>query len=300
MSPFSRRSLVLGAGALAAGCAAPSRQSPRTARAIDELAGLGRLSGGRLGAYVHNTGTNNGFGLRLGEPFAMCSTFKMALAGLILMEVDAGRLDFDQRVGFTQADMVPYAPVAEQSLEAGFMTIGHMAQAAQTTSDNVCANLLLRLLGGPEGFTSRVRALGDNVTRVDRYEPELNNVPPGELRDTTTPDGHAGLMQTLLVGDALSEESRAQLIQWMIDTETGLRRIRAGLPPGWVAGDKTGTGYRETIGNRTNDIAIIWPPGRAPVIVTAYLETPFFDGIRDMDQAVLAEVGRIAARWIEA
>jgi len=194
--------------------------------------------------------------------------------------------------------MVPNAPIAEAYVTQGFMTIGQMAEGTQKTSDNVCANLLLPLLGGPEGFTRRLRALGDDVTRVDRYEPEMNNVPPGEVRDTTAPEAKARLMQTLLVGDALKPDSRATLIQWMIDTQTGLRRIRAGLPAGWVAGDKTGTGYRESIGNKTNDIAIVWPPGRAPIIVTAYLETPYFDGIRDEDQAVLAEVGRIAAAWV--
>jgi beta-lactamase class A len=307
MSKLSRRSLVLGCGALAAGCAIPRPVAipvtlPETAAgdAASALAALEAQANGRLGAYVLDTATGEAFGHRADERFAMCSTFKMALAALILMEVDAGRVDFDQRVAFGQSDMVANSPIARQNLERGFMTVAQMAQGTQQTSDNTCANLLLRQLDGPDGFTQRIRALGDLHTRVDRYEPEMNLVPPGEVRDTTTPQAHARLMQTLLTGDALSSDSRRTLIQWMIDTRTGLRRIRAGLPTDWNVGDKTGTGYNSASGNSTNDIAILFPPNRAPVVVTAYLNTTYFEGIRDEDQAALAEVGRIAAQWIMA
>lgn len=294
-----RRALLAAIPALALpACASPEFPAPPipTDAAAGPFGALEARSGGKLGAYVLDTGSGAAFGHRADERFGMCSTFKLALAGVILMEIEAERLGFDQPVPLTEADMFDtHAPIARANQHLGFMTVGQMAEGTQKTSDNVCANLLLRLIEGPDGFTRRLRALSDPVTRVDRYEPEMNNVPPGEVRDTTTPRAHARLMQTLLLGEALSEPSRALLTQWMIDTETGLRRIRAGLPEGWLAGDKTGSAYSEHIGNKTNDIAIVWPPGRAPLIVTAYLETPFYDGIRDEDQAVLAEVGRIAA-----
>ncbi|MFZ4122183.1 MAG: class A beta-lactamase [Caulobacterales bacterium] len=303
MRDLTRRGVVVGAGALAAGCAvgrAVSEVADPTRVAVSALEQLEAQAGGRLGVCVLDTGGDQAFGLRVDERFGMCSTFKMALAGLILADCDAGRLDIEQRVGFSQADMVPMAPVAEASLIDGFLTVGHMAEAVQTTSDNVCANLLLRMIGGPEGFTQRVRALGDDVTRLDRYEPGANLVPPGEVRDTTSPVAHAYLMRRFLVGDALYNDSRATLIQWMVDTQTGLRRLRAGFPEGWRAGDKTGTGLHESMPNKTNDIAIVWPPNRAPVIVTAYLETPYVDRIRDEDQAVLARVGAIVGDWVKA
>jgi beta-lactamase class A len=308
----SRRTLLtaLPALALLPGCAGTQTVAPVPDRmerpaawqaAVAELQVLETRSSGRLGAYVLDSSSGAGFGWRADERFGMCSTFKMALAGVILMEIQAGRLAFDQHVPLTEADMFPtVAPIAQASLALGYMTVGQMAEGTQKTSDNICANMLLRLIEGPEGFTRRLRALGDEVTRVDRYEPEMNNVPPGEVRDTTSPLAHAHLMRTLLLGQALNETHKALLIQWMIDTQTGLRRIRAGLPEGWRAGDKTGTGYSESIGNKTNDIAIVWPPGQAPLLITAYLETPFFDGIRDEDQALLAELGRIAAKAVTA
>lgn len=137
------------------------------------------------------------------------------------------------------------------------------------------------------------------VTRVDRMEPEMNRVGPGEVRDTTTPHAAALTAQRQLLGGWLKPDSNRLLIGWMEATETGTKRLRAGFPPGWRAGDKTGTGMAKGMADKYNDIAIAWPPGKAPLIVTAYYETATNGGgkIRDSDQAVLAEVGRIAAAW---
>lgn len=265
----------------------------------DSLEALERRSGGRLGVFITDTGSGRSIGHRADERFSMCSTFKMPLAAVILREADAGRLDLATAVPFTRADIVTYSPVTEPALAQGSMTIAALAEAAQVQGDNTAANLLLPLIGGPEGFTAILRSLGDTETRLDRFETELNLGPPGELRDTTTPAAMAGLMTTLLTGDALSEPSRQRMIEWMVATGTGRARIRAGLPAGWRAGDKTGSGIAPVMSNKYNDIAIVWPPGGSPLIVTAYFEGPgYFDDLRDEDQAVLAEVGRIAADWI--
>ena len=121
-------------------------------------------------------------------------------------------------------------------------------------------------IGGPAGFTQFARSLGDEVTRLDRNEPTLNESLPGDERDTTSPRAMAGTMQKVLVGDALSDASRSQLQTWLIGDKVGDKRLRAGLPPSWRIGDKTGTGDRGS----TNAVAIIWPPGRAPLIATVY------------------------------
>jgi beta-lactamase class A len=236
-------------------------------------------------------------GHRYGELFGMCSTFKLALAGAVLHLADKGRLNPSAELRYTEADMVPHAPVTGPNLAKGAMRIIELAEATQKTSDNVAANLLIRHMGGPAAVTALLRSWGDDVTRLDRYETEMNNVPPGEERDTTTPRAFAQTMARLLTTDRiLSPASRALLIQWMVDTTTGGKRIRAGLPASWGSGDKTGSANSPNYNNKTNDVAIFWPPARMPVIVTAYYES---DGkylqTRDQDQAVLADVGRIAA-----
>jgi beta-lactamase class A len=262
-------------------------------------------AGGRLGVFVLDTRTERSIGYRADEPFALCSTFKLPLAAFILREAERGRLTLDQRVPYTQADMVPYAPVTGPNLAQGYMTVGAMAEAAQTTSDNVAANLLLRFIGGPAGFTSIARALGDARTRLDRLEPDLNLGRPGEVRDTTTPQAMANLVAHIMTANAvLTAPMRDLLFSWMVATTTGAKRIRAGLPSAWPAGDKTGTAIADGMANKYNDVAVAFPrergPGRSPLVIAAYYEAPGqFEEIRDQDQAVLAEVGRIAAAWAD-
>lgn len=263
------------------------------------LAALEKEAGGRLGVAFLNTGNGKVVGHRLHERFGMCSTFKLALAAEVLRKIDQGTLKGEQWVTFKQADILSHAPVAKQNLARGGMTVLAMAEAIQTTSDNTAANALLKLLGGPAAFTQLLRASGDKITRIDRMEPEMNRVGPGDVRDTTTPHATVHTMQRQLIGGWLQPASATLLTSWMEATETGTKRLRAGFPQGWRSGDKTGTGMAEGMADKYNDLAIAWPPGKAPLIVTAYYETPVNHGgkLRDEDQAVLAEVGRIAATW---
>lgn len=281
---------------IVAGCALKSTAAPAVTANV-AMTELEKKSGGRLGAFVLDTASGKMTGHRHDELFGMCSTFKLALAAVVLQRADKGLLDPEMALRYGEADMVPNSPVTRENLPNGTMRIIDLAEATQKTSDNAAANLLIRHLGGPAAVTAIFRSWGDSVTRLDRYETEMNNVPPGEVRDTTSPREFARTMAKLLVGDdILKPGSRERLIQWMIDTKTGSKRIRAGLPASWKSGDKTGTANSPNYNNKTNDVAIFWPPARPPMIVTAYYEADGkYDQIRDADQAVLAEVGRIAA-----
>ncbi|MEO7108573.1 MAG: class A beta-lactamase [Rhodoferax sp.] len=295
-----RRALQIASASLLAATAGvhAMRLSPSFASTTNALAELERKCGGRLGVALLDTASGQTTGHRMGERFAMCSTFKLPLAGVVLREIDQGRLKPDQWVAYGQSDMVAHAPVTTQQLQLGGMTVAALAEAAQTTSDNPAANLLLKLLGGPAGFTAILRATGDTTTRLDRYEPQMNRVIGQDLRDTTTPAAMARTTAFMLTSDWLTVASREMLIGWMVATTTGTERLRAGLPQDWRAGDKTGTGSIAKVHDKYNDLAIVWPPGRAPLVITAYLETrSSHPGIRDEDEAVLAEVGRIATHW---
>jgi len=293
---------VLAVGLLHASVGAVSAKGPSgiVAASHPALAALEKKVSGRLGVAFLNTSNGAVVGHRLEERFGMCSTFKLPLAATILRKVDQGALSLDQWVAYSASDMVAHAPVTQANLAKGGMTVGALAEAAQTTSDNPAANLLLGLVGGPAGFTAMLREAGDSVTRLDRMEPHMNAVARRDPRDTTTPGAMAATLVRLLTSDWLTPNSRAMLIQWMVATETGTKRLRAGFPAQWRAGDKTGTGMAPGMMDKYNDIAIAWPPGRAPLIVTAFYETPKSHGgkMRDQDQAVLAEVGRIAGEWV--
>ncbi len=299
ITPLTRRHAMLltGAGLFGASQAALA-QPPAPYAAALALARLERTVGGRLGVAILDTSTGQMVGHRLDERFGMCSTFKLPLAAAILREVDQGRLRHDQWVPYGAADMIAHAPITRQHLARGGMTAMDLAEAAQTTSDNVAANCLLKLIGGPAGFTAILRTAGDATTRLDRFEPHMNRVTGQDLRDTTSPSAMARTTATLLTGDWLTPASRERLIGWMEATTTGARRLRAGLPAHWRSGDKTGTGMAPGMHDKYNDIAITWPPGRAPLVITAFFETPqSHTSMRDKDQAVLAQAGRIAASW---
>ena len=292
---LDRRRLLASAVTLCGPMGAMATASPSAS-----LAALEQASGGRLGVQVLDTGTGATFGHRTDERFGMCSTFKLPLAAVVLREVDQGRLRDDQWVPYGPADLLGHAPVTRERVAQGGMTLAALAHAIQTTSDNTAANLLLGLLGGPAGFTARLREGGDTVTRLDRLEPEMNRVVAGDPRDTTTPAAMAATVARQLTGDALSAASRARLVAWMVETRTGLRRVRAGLPPAWQAGDKTGTAMAPGMADKVNDVAIAWPPGRAPIVVAAFHETARSGSadLRPQDEAVLASVGRLAAGWV--
>jgi beta-lactamase class A len=290
---ISRRGFALGActtltfgGLSGAGFAFPETLSGEFARIETE-------SGGRLGVAALDTATSSLRGHRADERFAMCSTFKLLAAAAILGRVDAGKEQLHRRIRYETKDLVTYSPVTEKHVGDG-MTLGELCDAAITLSDNTAANLLLQNLGGPEGVTAFARSVGDTITRLDRNEPTLNEAKPGDPRDTTTPAAMLATIRKLVLGDALSAPSREQLRAWLLANKTGGGRLRARLPADWAVGDKTGSGGFGT----TNDVGVIWPPGRAPIIVTIYLtetEAPLEQRI-----AALASVGHAIANALNS
>jgi beta-lactamase class A len=263
-----RREFLVGTGcALGSAALADAPNLPRgfggnTFRAA--IAALEREARGRLGVAILDTGTGGRFTWRGEERFAMCSTFKLPLVAAVLIR-DAQRGAMQHRIP-VPVDLPPNSPFTEMR-RGGFATIEELCEAAITQSDNGAANLLLPLVGGPAGFTRFVRAQGDAVSRLDRLEPMLNDVPPGDPHDTTSPAAMLRLVQGLALGSRLPPASRARLVGWLLANKTGDRRLRAGLPSTWRVADKTGASDR---GN-DNDVAILWPPKRRPIIVASYL-----------------------------
>lgn len=252
----------------------------------------------RLGICLLDTVTGEVSGNRIDERFAMCSTFKLAMVGACLREADKARLNLEEILPYSEADLLPWAPVTRKNLAKGGLSIATLAQAAQEMSDGVAANLLVKRLGGPAAVTAKFREMGDTVSRLDRYEPDLGMVLSADVRDTTTPLAYAQLVRRILTGHVLRQDSRERLLEWTRNTVTGTRRLRAGLPADWRTGNKTGTGRDEGITNKCNDVAITFPPGKNPIIIAAYFDSGEYTAqIEARHEAVLAEVGKIAAQW---
>lgn len=248
----------------------------------------------RLGVAILDTTTGQHIGHRGGERFPMCSTFKVLGAAAVLKRVDAGQEDLNRRIRFEANEVVTYSPVTKARAGGDGMTLAELCHAAVTESDNTAGNLILKTLGGPSGVTSFARSMGDAVTRLDRWETALNEATPGDPRDTTTPDAMTANLNSLVTGQTLSQQSRDQLVAWMVANRTGDARLRAGLPKEWRIGDKTGSGDYGT----TNDVAVIWPPGRKPLIMSVYMtETQTSSDERN---AAIARLGLSVAKWLGA
>ncbi|WP_338760633.1 class A beta-lactamase [Massilia sp. METH4] len=256
---FTRRTL------LAAAAAFPFAALPVRAAGKGDLAAVERGFNGRLGVAVIDTATGKASGRRLDERFPMCSTFKAILAAQALAR-DARESGFlDRRLRYAKTDLVAHSPVTGKHVDTG-MTVAELCAATVQYSDNTAANVLMKELGGPAGLTAFTREIGDTTFRLDRWETELNTAIPGDERDTTTPLAMARTLQKLVVGDALPRPQRERLKDWLLGNTTGGKRIRAAVPAGWQVGDKTGTGAYGV----TNDIGIVYPPDRAPLVVVVF------------------------------
>lgn len=291
MTDFTtRRALMLAlASAPLARAADLLDQAPTTAPVSRTglLARLEKESGGRLGVAAFNTADGRQLLHRADERFPLCSTFKMMLAAAVLAR-DPSLLE--KRIRYEKIDLVPHSPVTGKHVAEG-MTVEALCEATLQYSDNTAANLLMKQIGGPAAVTAYARSIGDSEFRLDRWETELNSAIPGDLRDTTTPQAMAKSLQKLVMGEALPLHCRRQLKDWMIGNTTGATRIRAGVPAGWIVADKTGAGDYGTV----NDIAVIWPPGRPPMLLAVYVTLPGKD-----DKARVELHGEVAKVAIEA
>ncbi|KPC54479.1 class A beta-lactamase [Amantichitinum ursilacus] len=273
--------------AWAAAASAATSASPDLAAA---MAALEHASDIRIGVSAFDTGNGKRFDWRADERFAFCSTFKFMLAAAVLNERKRQPRVLQERLLYTHKQLPAHSPITEKHVADG-MIVSDLCKAAIEYSDNGAANALLRYLGGPAKVTAFARKTGNASFRLDRMEPELNTSIPGDVRDTVTPADMARSLQTLVLGEALPEHERGLLSEWLKGNTTGDKRIRAGVPAGWMVGDKTGTGAYGS----TNDIAVLWPGnGAAPICMAIYVGSKHKDA--DPPETVLAEATRIALK----
>jgi beta-lactamase class A len=287
-----RRTFLLAAAALPL-TGSPSRAAEHAtaSSATVQLRELETVFGGRLGVFACDTGNGARLRHRAGERFAFCSTFKLiAASGVLAKSVQVPGL-LQRRIRYRQHELVNYSPITEKHVDDG-MTVAALCAAALQYSDNTAGNLLINLLGGPAAVTAFARSIGNREFRLDRWETALNTAIPGDLRDTSTPEAMGNSLQRLVLGDALPDPQRAQLRDWLLGNTTGAERIKAGIPPDWKIGDKTGSGDHGT----ANDIAVLWPPQRAPVIVAIYTTQQRQDARWRSD--VIASAAKIVAGWL--
>jgi beta-lactamase class A len=258
--------------------------TPAAERTDQAFQALEKQHDARLGVWAVDTGTGRVVSWRAGERFAYASTHKVLSSGSVLRQDSMKRLN--TVVKYTSKDLVDYSPITEKNVGTG-MTVRALCDAALRYSDNTAANLLFRELGGPSALQAALRRIGDVTTHVDRIEPGLNTAIPGDVRDTTTPRQMGLDLQKYALSPLLPKPKRALLIDWMRRNTTGDALIRAGVPSGWTIGDKTGSGDYGT----RNDVAVAWPPHRAPIVITVFTTRSTKDA--KTDDALVAAAAKV-------
>lgn len=266
-----------------------AHESAITSDFSNQMAQLESNEGGRIGVSAINTGDNQRLNYRSDERFAMCSTHKLLLVAAVLSRVDKGKDSLERLVKFSQSDIQNYAPIAKQHLGEGAMSIADLSVAAIKYSDNTAATLLLKGIGGPKAFNLYTQSLGDRVTRLDRFEPDINTNIQSDPRDTTTPSAMVNTMRKLLLGNALSPKSKELLLTWLIGNTTGDKKLRAGINSNWKIGDKTGSGEN----GASNDVAIVWPTDNKPWLIAVYYTDA--KSSQEQQSKVIAKVGQIVS-----
>ena len=269
---FSRRAFVAGTAALA-GVPAWAIAAGTDAKAL--------LGADALSAWwALDLGSGRTMGDNPDLQLPMCSSFKWLLASMVLSRVDRGMERLDRQIQFGTKDLVFNSPTVEAALKrAGgshaSLTMRDLCEATVTLSDSAAANLLLPTVNGPIGLTAWLRGIGDPVTRLDRYELDLNRVAPGDVRDTTTPKAAVGNLRYLLYGQGLKPASKALMLGWLKSAKPGATRMPAGLRPDWRIGHKTGTwmvdaGHKPTERAASADVAVLLPTRGSPVLLAAF------------------------------
>jgi beta-lactamase class A len=226
----------------------------------EQIADLERQHNTLIGVFAADLASDRTVAHRAQDSFAMCSTFKGYAAARVLQMMQTGELALDQTVFVDPVAIVANSPVTE-ARAGGQMTLDELCRAALQRSDNTAGNLLLQRIGGPQAITAFARSIGDNRSRLDRWETELNSAVPGDPRDTSTPEALGGGYRALLAGDVLGAPQSTQLEDWMRANETS--SMRAGLPDGWTTADKTGSGDYGS----TNDVGIAYGPDGRRVLL---------------------------------
>ena len=255
MSELSRRHVLVGGLNSRALAASPHKTVMADPLQLveDRINTMERSQNALIGVFATNLDTGRTVAHRAQDPFAMCSTFKGYAAARVLQKAERGELALTDRVTIEQSDIVPNSPVTQAHV-GQTMTLAELCQAALQRSDNAAGNWLLRVIGGPSGITEFARSIGDERTRLDRWEIELNAAVPGDPRDTTTPEAIGRGYQSLLTGNVLAEPQRRQLEDWMRANQTS--SVRPALPAAWTTADKTGSGDYAS----TNDVGIAFGP----------------------------------------
>lgn len=229
-----------------------------------ELRNLETLFEGRIGIYAIDTNNNNTIAYRENERFPLQSTLKLMGVASLLKLSEKNEKKLQETVHYSKKDLVFWHPVTGKNIQQG-MSLKALARAAIVYSDNPAINLIMKKLGGPKAINVFAHSIGNDAFNLVHYEGHLNSN-PAQDDDTSTAKAMAVSVKNLILGNILNAPQRTLLMQWMIESTTGYKRIQSGVPRDWVVADKTGSGDYGI----ANDIGLVWSHVCKPIVISIY------------------------------
>jgi beta-lactamase class A len=214
-----------------------------------------------------------------------------------LHEVDAGRFSLEQSVRVEENDLVTpgqHSPIRDSHPKGGVtLSLRELLRLNVSESDGTACDVLLRLLGGPQWVQSYLRGLGVEDVRVETMEKTMGLDDTAQYRNWATPRAMAGLLRAFQNGRGLTAASQALLMEMMVQSPTGPKRLAGMLPAGTVVAHKTGTsGTRDGVTAATNDVGLITlPDGRHLAVVVFVSDSKAGTEVRE---GVIAKIARAA------
>jgi beta-lactamase class A len=227
----------------------------------------------------------------------MQSVFKAPLALTALHLVERGKLSLDAPARFRASDRIlptVYSPLQDQ-YPAGEVDVPlrRLLEMAVSLSDNIAADIVLRVIGGPAVVERYMKEVGIPGFHLQDDEAVLHRDSRAQYRNWFEPAGAVDFLRLLNDHPPLTDGHAALLLGWMRETPRGNQRINGRLPAGTIVMHKAGTsdtGHGLT--PATNDIGLITlPDGRRLAIAIFVTDSTAGDVTRD---SVIARIARAA------
>lgn len=210
------------------------------------------------------------------QRFPMQSVYKFPLAMAVLSEVDKGKLSLDQKVHIRKEDMLPntWSPMAKKYPQGNAdVPLSELIMNTVSLSDNNTCDMLFRMLGGPKNIERYVHGLGVKNIAIVATEEEMHRDWNVQFTNWCQPTAMVQLLDIFYKQKALSKVNNDLLWKWMVETPTGMHRLKELLPAGTVVAHKTGTDgpNAEGVIGAINDAGILTLPNGKHIALVVYV-----------------------------
>jgi beta-lactamase class A len=222
------------------------------------------------------------------------SVFKLPLAIAVLHQVEQGTLVLDQPVRFLPEDRIlpdVYSPLQDKFPNAGVdVPLRELLRLAVSLSDNVAADILLRLIGGPAVVNTYIAALRVRGFHIEDNEAVLHREVASQYRNWFEPQGAVQLLRRISDKSPLSQEHTDLVLAWMTPSDR-TRRLEGDLPDGVRVAHKSGTSDVDNgVAHATNDIGLIPLADGRRIAIAVFVTDATAD--QSTRENVIARIGR--------